>query len=307
VMDAVRNAGSGSFAGVWGLLAGRSRVKVIGALRTLPRIMLSQLQTKLPEAAASDVTKLTEVIVDLLGSGTNMQASDVIDLEGLSGIERVMASIYNVRGQLIEERARDLGVPTHSAAGIMKVESGGSTFGEQTDKAIVRFENHVFWHEWGSAHAADFDAHFDFNRHGHSFQHHRFRDSPTGTWEACHQSQEQEWRIMDFAAGLSGEEPAYRSASWGAGQVMGFNAHTVGYASAAEMAKAFNKSERSQITGIFEYIRANHLAPAVLRGDYLTLAKGYNGTGQAATYAALITNAANAYQRVTSGKTHVIP
>jgi hypothetical protein len=88
---------------------------------------------------------------------------------------------------------------------------------------------------------------------------------------------------------------------------MGFNAHTVGYASAEEMAAAFNRAERPQVTGIFEYIRANHLAPAVVAGDYLTVASGYNGAGQAPTYAALITNAAQAYQRVTTGKTHVIP
>jgi len=309
VMDAIRNAGTGSFAGVWSLLAGKSRVKIIGTLRTLPRTMLTQLQTKLSEAPASDRTKFTEVISDLLGTGTDMQASDVIDLEGLSGLNRVMASIYNLRGQLIEEQARALDIPTHAAAGIMKVESGGRTFGEATDKTIVRFENHVFWREWGRAHVDDFNAHFDFDRsiHGKPWTQHRFRDSAAGRWEACHQGQAQEWRIMEFAASLSGKEAAYRSASWGAGQIMGFNAGMVGYRSAVAMAEAFNKAERPQITGIFEYIRANGLAPAVRRGDYLTLARSYNGRGQAPTYAANIRTAAAAYQRVTAGKIHVIP
>jgi hypothetical protein len=307
-MDAIRNAGAGSFSGVWGLLAGKSRLKVIGALRTLPRPMLSQLQSKLSEAPAADVTKFTEAIADLLGTGTNMQANDVIDLEGLSGLDRVMASIYNLRGQLIEEQARNLGVPTHAAAGIIKVESGGATFGDTTDRTIIRFENHVFWNEWGRHNAADFNAHFDFDRTPRNgFRQHRFRESTIGAWEASHQSQEQEWRIIEFAAGLSGNEPAYRSASWGAGQIMGFNARTVGYSSAEDMAAAFNRAERPQVTGIFEYIRANHLAPAILRGDYLTVARGYNGPGQAPTYAALIESASQAYQRVTRGKIHVIP
>jgi hypothetical protein len=308
-MDAIRNAGGGSFADVWGLLTGKSRVKIIGALRTLPRPILSQLQSRLSEAPASDVIKFTEVIADLLGTGTSMQAKDVIDLEGLSGLDRVMASIYNLRGQLIEEQSRDLGIPTHAAAGIMQVESGGATFSEATDKTIVRFENHIFWREWGRHHPAEFNAHFDFDRSrgGRPFTQHRFRESPTGPWENFHGNQEQEWRVMTFAAGLSGKEPAYRSASWGAGQIMGFNARTVGYSSAEDMATAFNRAERPQVTGIFEYIRANRLAPAVRRGDYLTLASSYNGAGQATAYADRIRRAANAYQRVATGKIHVIP
>ena len=307
LMDAIRNAGVGSFTGVWGLLTGKSRLEVIGVLRTLPRTMLTQLQTKLSDSSASDSTKFAEVISDLLGTGTNMQASDIIDLEGLSGLDRVMANIYNIRGQSIEERARNLGVPTHAAAGIMKVESGGATFSQATDKTIIRFENHVFWHEWGRFHPTDFNLHFDFNHTGDKFKGHRFRELPTGSWEVCHQNQEQEWRIMEFAALLSNMESAYRSASWGAGQIMGFNAGRVGYASAVDMANEFNRAERPQVTGIFEFIRANGLAPAVVRGDYLTVASRYNGTGQAHTYASLIQNAAQAYQRVTTGKKHVIP
>lgn len=63
----------------------------------------------------------------------------------------------------------------------------------------------------------------------------------------------------------------------------------------------------TQVTGIFEYIRKAGLVDAVKKNDYLTVAKVYNGKGQAATYAALIKNAADAYKRVTAGKKHVIP
>jgi hypothetical protein len=282
---------------------------LIATLRTLPRAVLVQLQTKLGDAPATDATKFSEVLTDLLGAGTDMQAKDVIDVEKLKGLDRTMASIYNLRGQLIEEQARALGIATDSAAAIMKVESGGATFSSSTDKTIVRFENHVFWGEWGAGHPADFNAHFDFDRSpgGKRFQGHRFRASTSGAWEACHQSQDQEWRIIDFAAGLSGKEPAYRSASWGAGQIMGSNAASVGYASAVDMAAAFNKAERPQVTSIFEFIRSHHLVAAVQARDFLKLAKGYNGAGQAPTYASLITDAADAYRRVTTGKLHVIP
>jgi hypothetical protein len=308
IIDAVRSSGTGSFGKVWALLAGKPRTTLISLLRTLPRSILVLIQARIPEVPAANISSLNEIVSDLLGTGTNMQANDVIDLEGFSGLDRVMASIYNLRGQLLAEKARDLGVPTHAAAGIMKVESGGSTFGVTTGKTILRFENHVFWREWGRSNVAKFNAHFDFDRTsgGKPFQQHRFRGSPTDAWEPCHKNQDQEWRVIEFAAGLSGEEPAFRSASWGAGQIMGFNAHVVGYHTAKEMVASFNRAERSQITGIFEYIRANHLAGEVVRGNYIAVARGYNGAGQAAAYSALIQNAAESYRRVTAGKMHVI-
>jgi N-acetylmuramidase len=201
------------------------------------------------------------VISDLLGVGSDMQASDVIDVEGLSGLDSTMAKIYNYRGQSIEESARDLGIPTHAAAGIMKVESGGATFSQATDQTILRFENHVFWKEWGKRHQTEFNLHFDFNRKKGEkpYEGHRFRKLPTESWEVCHKNQVQEWDIVNFAAILSNTETAYKSASWGAGQIMGSNASTVGYSSAVQMVTAFNQSERSQVTGIFEFIRSRNL------------------------------------------------
>jgi hypothetical protein len=73
------------------------------------------------------------------------------------------------------------------------------------------------------------------------------------------------------------------------------------------MANAFNISERAQVTGIFEFIRANGLPPRIRVDDYLTLATRYNGSGNAPIYAANMEAAARSYQRITRGKLHVIP
>ncbi|GLZ81297.1 hypothetical protein Afil01_61040 [Actinorhabdospora filicis] len=308
LIDALTVAGDGSFAPVWALLTGKSRPALIGVLRLLPRDLLVKLQGKLSEAPAADSAKLTDAIGDLVGTGTDMKSTDVIDLEGLKGLDRQMAGIYNQRGHLIAEQATALTIPSHAAAGIMKVESGGATFNAATDKTIIRFENHVFWKYWGKANKDSFNAHFDFERTagGKPFHGHKWRESATGEWSDFHGDQEAEWRVIAFAASLGGQENAYKSASWGAGQVMGFNHSTVGFNTAVEMAAQYNKSERSQITGIFEYIRENNLAQAVRDADYATVAAGYNGSGQKATYAALIKAAADAYQKVTKGKTHVV-
>lgn len=308
LIDAMTVAGDGSYAPVWALLTGKSRPALIGVLRLLPRDLLVRLQGKLSEAPAADSAKLTDTIADLVGTGTDMKSTDVIDLEGLKGLDRQMAAIYNQRGHLIAEQATALTVPSHAAAGIMKVESGGATYNAATDKTIIRFENHVFWKYWGKANKDSFNAHFDFDRTqgGKPFHGHKWRESETGEWATFHGDQQAEWRVIEFAASLGGQENAYKSASWGAGQVMGFNHSTVGYNSAVEMAAQYNKSERSQITGIFEYIRENNLAQAVRDADYEKVAAGYNGSGQKEAYAKAIKAAADAYEKVTKGKTHVV-
>ncbi len=308
LLDAVRNVGRGSFAPVWATLTSLNRVNLIARLRTLDRGTLTNLQAHLTEAPTARQPVFTEVITDLLGSGTNMQAEDVIDLAGLSGLQRQMARIYNLRGQFIFERANDLGISTHAAAGIMKAESGGATFSEDTDKTIVRFENHVFWDRWGHSNAAQYNTHFRFAQPPEKRWHgHEFREAATAPWQSFHGDQSAEWRAINLAVRLAAEATAFDCASWGAGQIMGFNAGRVGFASSVELARSYNASERSQISGIFEFIRAGHLEAAVRANDYLTLATRYNGGGQAAAYAANISSFATAYQTVTAGKTHVAP
>ena len=311
LLDAIRTAQAAdpvSFAPVWNQLAGQNRPTAIATLRTLPRDVLTTLQGRLAEAPVADRPMLTEVIGDLLGTGTNMSADDVIDLQGLRGLNRTMAAIYNHRGQLIHEQATALGINTAAAAGIMKVESGGATFDEATNRTIARFENHVLWDRWGRANAQRFHQHFQFNSGPgqRRWEGHRFREAATDPWQGFHGNQAQEWRVLEFAERLAGDV-AYECASFGAGQIMGFNHGLVGFSSARDMVDSYNQSERSQVTGIFEFIRANRLAAAVNADDYERVARRYNGAGQAQAYGARIRAAAEAYARVTAGKQHVIP
>jgi hypothetical protein len=237
-----------------------------------------------------------------------MAGDDVIDVEPLRGLDRTMADIYNQRGRLLFEQATALGINTASAAGIMKVESGGATFSGATDKSLMRFENHVFFRRWGNANAAAFNDHFRFDQGAgaHAWEGHRYRDAPTDPWNEFHGNQSRERHVLELAVGLAGDV-AYECASFGAGQVMGFNFATVGFASAREMVEQYDRSERSQITGIFEYIQGAHLEGAIRAGDYRAVARGYNGAGQVDAYAARMENAADAYARVTAGKRNVIP
>jgi hypothetical protein len=78
-------------------------------------------------------------------------------------------------------------------------------------------------------------------------------------------------------AGL-GREPALSSASWGLGQVMGFNAATVGFAGGAEaMLRAFLEGEDAHLRAMGGFIAANGLARTLRDADWAGFARGYNG------------------------------
>ena len=71
---------------------------------------------------------------------------------------------------------------------------------------------------------------------------------------------------------------ALESASWGLGQVMGFNALAAGFSSAKEMVVAFMQSEARQLEGAISFIKTNHLDDDLRRHDWDGFAKGYNGS-----------------------------
>jgi hypothetical protein len=82
------------------------------------------------------------------------------------------------------------------------------------------------------------------------------------------------------AEGL-GPEPALRSASWGLGQVMGFNAEPAGFSSAEAMVAAMRDGEDAQLLAMARFLRARKLHQALSRRDWAAFARGYNGPAYA--------------------------
>jgi hypothetical protein len=82
------------------------------------------------------------------------------------------------------------------------------------------------------------------------------------------------------AEGL-GPEPALRSASWGLGQVMGFNSQAAGFAGAEAMAAAMRDGEDAQLLAMARFLRARKLHQALARRDWAAFARGYNGPAYA--------------------------
>ena len=72
---------------------------------------------------------------------------------------------------------------------------------------------------------------------------------------------------------------AYESASWGVGQVMGFNHKIVGYATVGAFVADMMKGERYQLDAMVKFLLDNpKLVKAMKELDYATIAKFYNGS-----------------------------
>jgi hypothetical protein len=70
---------------------------------------------------------------------------------------------------------------------------------------------------------------------------------------------------------------ALQSASWGIGQLMGFNYRVAGYTGVNSMVAAMVKSENAQLLAVARYIKGNNLSEALQRQNWASFARGYNG------------------------------
>ena len=83
-------------------------------------------------------------------------------------------------------------------------------------------------------------------------------------------------RALCEAAGLPAEA-ALRSASWGLGQVMGFNATAAGFSSAEDLVAQMSVSEAAQLAGMARFIRSQGLDVRLRARDWTGFARRYNG------------------------------
>ncbi|NJM46018.1 MAG: N-acetylmuramidase family protein [Alkalinema sp. RU_4_3] len=87
-----------------------------------------------------------------------------------------------------------------------------------------------------------------------------------------------EWDRLYRAANLN-RAAALQSASWGLGQIMGFNHNLAGYPNVEDFVKDMHISEGKQLIAMFNFIRNADLAPALVRRNWAAFARGYNGEG----------------------------
>ena len=85
-----------------------------------------------------------------------------------------------------------------------------------------------------------------------------------------------EWDRIYRAANID-RASALKSASWGLGQIMGDNYGSCGYKDVETFVKDMHESEGKQLQAMFGFIKSNGLATALIRQDWATFARGYNG------------------------------
>jgi len=147
---------------------------------------------------------------------------------------------------------------------VLLVESRG--FGFQADRRPkILFERHVFHKETGGR--FDGDAPDLSQRGGGGYI-----------------GGAAEFDRLERALGLTrrarlGDEPALRSASWGMGQVMGFNCAHCRFDTAAEMVRAMAESEDAQLMAMACFITHNRLDAKLRDRDWTGFARRYNGAG----------------------------
>ena len=156
-----------------------------------------------------------------------------------------------------------IGVGEDEIHAILDVESAGTGFDKQGRPRML-FEPHVFWRELGPGPKRD-----AAEKAGLAYPKWK-RDYPVDSYP----------RLLKAMA--IDEERALRSASWGLGQVMGFNHARAGYPSARAMVESFRETEADQLAAMVTFIRASGLDDELRRHDWAGFARGYNGARFAA-------------------------
>lgn len=202
---------------------------------------------------------------------------------GRRGSRLRAANTWNRVGGLLLPLCEFTAVERASAVAVLLAESSGSGF--RDGRMVIRFENHVFERQWGEAGRGRFASYFRYDP-SRRWQGHEFCEGDQ-RWRRCHTSQDEEWRVFEFARRLD-EPAALRSISMGASQIMGFNASRIGYDAPREMFDRFSRDERYHLLGMFDFVigpgTTSPMLEALQQGRYEQFASHYNGLGQAARY-----------------------
>jgi peptidoglycan/xylan/chitin deacetylase (PgdA/CDA1 family)/3D (Asp-Asp-Asp) domain-containing protein len=234
-----------------------------------------------------------------------LHPSDPISAEGMGRLDSAMAEIYNRYGKYIYEKASEIEVSPASIAAVIYVESAGQAFGED-GRMTLKFEPCVFYDMWGRNQTEVFSQYFECNRPND-----RFRESAAENFTELHGDHFREWTAFSLARTLN-EDAAMKSISMGVAQIMGFNYHAIGYSSANEMFNALSNSTKSQLGALFMALSYRDatgkscLDPLKIE-DYVSFANCYNGEGRDQEYGSRISQAAESYEVVTSGRIYSPP
>jgi peptidoglycan hydrolase-like protein with peptidoglycan-binding domain len=156
--------------------------------------------------------------------------------------------------------AKMIGCDKATIRAVVEVEAAGAGFfGDGRPKIL--FEAHWF--------SAFTDSRYDYSHPGISSPvwNRSLYITGVGEWDRLYQA------IGRDRAG------ALKSASWGLGQVMGFNHVAAGYDNVETFVRDMHESEGKQLTAMFKFIINNNLGGYLVARDWAGFALRYNGEG----------------------------
>jgi peptidoglycan hydrolase-like protein with peptidoglycan-binding domain len=154
--------------------------------------------------------------------------------------------------------AQSIGCTTAAVRAVAEVEAAGSGFFKDGRPKIL-FEAHWF--------SAFTDSRYDDSHPNISSPvwNRKLYIGGVGEWDRLYQ------------AILVDRDAALKSASWGLGQVMGFNHPAAGYKDAESFVRDMHVSEGRQLQAMFNFIKHNNLARFLINLDWAGFALRYNG------------------------------
>lgn len=155
-----------------------------------------------------------------------------------------------------------LKLPEDVVRAVVEVEASGSGF-DGLGRPKMLFEPHVFYRELGEAkRAVAVNQGVAYKRWGE-------KPYPKDSYPRLQQAIK-----IDRPAAL-------RSASWGLGQIMGFNHKSVGFVSAEDMVADLLDDEERHLAHMLRFIEAESLEDELREHRWAAFARVYNGPGYA--------------------------
>ncbi len=170
---------------------------------------------------------------------------------------------FKSKGEPLDDNGMDkvcstLGVSESKIWAILTVETRGFGFFSDRSPQIL-FERHIF-HKLTNGMYDEGNADISHKRPG------GYKGGP------------KEYSRLKKAIKLD-QDAALKSASWGIGQVMGFNHDVAGFPTVKALVQGMVKNENEQLLAMAHFIKGNNLAGALHRNNWVAFARGYNGSG----------------------------
>lgn len=173
-----------------------------------------------------------------------------------------------VTPEQFKKLAKDFGFPLAHILAVVEVESKGDGF-LPDGRPVILFERHKFHGFTKGLFSKDYPGISAATMGGYA----------TGRTPLLRK--QNEWNRLSQAIELN-REAAFKSCSWGMGQVMGFHYHDLGFRTVQDFVNAMFADEYCQLKAMFHFIKNSPtLTKAIIAGDWATFARGYNGKAYA--------------------------